>query len=167
MIPFEGPHYYIGSISSCQASKGVVALQRADSPRVYTPGLLPQSPLVCGGTVGLSLLASSGWALSPWGGLCGGVVAANASSVASNLCLGRVGAAAHTRPVRTPPAITAAGRAATAPAPPARRSAVARFTLCSHHGNRVDVYLVGGKVEGWVDVSPGGGIGTGGGSSGN
>ena len=34
-------------------------------------------------------------------------------------------------------------------------------------GNRVDVYLVGGKVEGWVDVSPGGGIGTGGGSSGN
>ena len=34
-------------------------------------------------------------------------------------------------------------------------------------GNRVDVYLVGGKVEGWVDVSPGGGVGTGGGSSGN
>jgi hypothetical protein len=34
-------------------------------------------------------------------------------------------------------------------------------------GNRVDVYLVGGKVEGWVDVSPGGGTGTGGGSSGN
>ena len=34
-------------------------------------------------------------------------------------------------------------------------------------GNRVEVYLVGGKVEGWVDVPPGGGIGTGGGSSGN
>src|SRR5439155_24525287 len=34
-------------------------------------------------------------------------------------------------------------------------------------GNRVVVYFVGGKVEGWVDVSPGGGIGTGGGSSGN
>ena len=34
-------------------------------------------------------------------------------------------------------------------------------------GNRVDVYLVGGKVEGWVDVPLGGGVGTGGGSSGN
>jgi hypothetical protein len=34
-------------------------------------------------------------------------------------------------------------------------------------GHRVDVYLVGGKVEGWVDVSPGGGVGTGGGSSSN
>jgi hypothetical protein len=34
-------------------------------------------------------------------------------------------------------------------------------------GNRVDVYLVGGKVEGWVEVFPGGGVGTGGGSSGN
>ena len=33
--------------------------------------------------------------------------------------------------------------------------------------NRVDVYLVGGKVEGWVDGSSGGGVGTGGGSSGN
>jgi hypothetical protein len=34
-------------------------------------------------------------------------------------------------------------------------------------GQRVDVYLVGGKVEGWVDVPVGGGAGTGGGSSGN
>src|SRR5215471_15592064 len=34
-------------------------------------------------------------------------------------------------------------------------------------GQRVDVYLVGGKVEGWVDGSSGGGVGTGGGSSGN
>src|SRR5262249_52732855 len=34
-------------------------------------------------------------------------------------------------------------------------------------GNRVEVYLVGGKVEGWVDMPPGGGVGTGGGSSGN
>jgi hypothetical protein len=71
VIPFEGPPCYIGPISSCQASKWVVALQRADYPRVYTPEPLPQSPL-----------ASSGWALSPWGGLCGGVAAANAFSVA-------------------------------------------------------------------------------------
>jgi len=34
-------------------------------------------------------------------------------------------------------------------------------------GSRVDVYLVEGKVEGWVDVPVGGGVGTGGGSSGN
>jgi hypothetical protein len=33
-------------------------------------------------------------------------------------------------------------------------------------GHRVDVYLVGGKVEGWVDVPLGDGVGTGG-SSGN
>jgi hypothetical protein len=49
-------------------------------------------------------------------------------------------------------------------------SSLSRSPAGSHPwdmGQRVDVYLVGGQVEGWVDVSPGGGIGTGGGASGN